>query len=161
SSAGDGSASYSVAQNTGGTARTGTFTPAGRTITVNQAGAASCAFPVAPNAQAFSAAGGTGGISVTSPPCACSGSATPSASWITIDSGSTGSGNGTVSYRVATNAANSTRNSTITVAGQVFTVSQAAAGCTYQILPSSRTISQLSTTGSIAVTAPSGCTWTA
>src|SRR5262249_13008530 len=75
SGSGDGSASYSVAQNTGATARTGTFTAAGRTITVNQAGAASCAFPVAPNAQAFSAAGGTGVITVTSPPCACSWSA--------------------------------------------------------------------------------------
>src|SRR5262249_19413272 len=55
SGAGDSSASYSVAQNSGATARTGTFIAAGHPVTVNQAGAASCAFPIAPNAQSFSA----------------------------------------------------------------------------------------------------------
>jgi len=46
--------------------------------------------------------------------------------WITIKSGSTGSGNGSVGYTVAPNPNTAARSGTLTVAGQTFTVMQAA-----------------------------------
>ena len=52
---------------------------------------------------------------------------------------------------------------TIGVAGQTFTVKQAAAPapCTYAIAPANATIGMLGGAGTIAVTAGAGCTWTA
>ncbi len=49
-------------------------------------------------------------------------------SWITITSGSSGTGSGTVSYTVADNPGSSQRTGTITVNGQVHTVTQAGGG---------------------------------
>jgi uncharacterized protein (TIGR03437 family) len=46
--------------------------------------------------------------------------------WITIASGASGSGSGAVSYTVAANTGTSSRSGTLTVAGQTFTVTQAA-----------------------------------
>lgn len=48
--------------------------------------------------------------------------------WITITSGSNGTGNGTVNYSVAANPATSQRTGTITVNGQIHTVTQAGTG---------------------------------
>jgi uncharacterized repeat protein (TIGR01451 family) len=161
SGTGDGMASYSVSQNSGIAARTGTLSAGGKTVTVNQFGTSSCAFPIVPGSQSFSGGGGSNTIAVTTPPCACTWTATPGASWITIDSGGSGSGNGTVAYSVAANPVNAARSSSITVAGQTLTVTQAPGGCSYQISPANRLIGPQSATGNITVTAPSGCTWTA
>src|SRR5262249_51880563 len=49
------------------------------------------------------------------------------ATWLTITSGSSGTGNGTVGFSVATNTVTSTRSGTLTVAGNTVTVNQAAA----------------------------------
>ncbi|HKR15391.1 MAG TPA: Calx-beta domain-containing protein [Pyrinomonadaceae bacterium] len=48
--------------------------------------------------------------------------------WITVTSGSSGTGNGTVNYSVASNTGASQRTGTITVNGQVHTVTQAGTG---------------------------------
>jgi hypothetical protein len=47
------------------------------------------------------------------------------AAWITVTNGANGSGGGTVQYRVDRNMTGAARNSTITIAGQVFTINQA------------------------------------
>ena len=47
------------------------------------------------------------------------------ASFITITSGSSGSGNGTVNYSVAANTGTTSRTGTMTIAGRTFTVTQA------------------------------------
>ncbi|HUI57792.1 MAG TPA: protease pro-enzyme activation domain-containing protein [Bryobacteraceae bacterium] len=65
--------------------------------------------------------GGTGTIPVSAA-TGCTWTAVSNVSWITITSGASGSGNGTVGYTVA---AGGQRNGTITVAGQTFTVTQA------------------------------------
>jgi len=53
----------------------------------------------------------------------CSWTATSNAAWITITGGSSGTGNGTVTYNVAANTG-AVRTGTITIAGQTFTVIQ-------------------------------------
>ena len=50
------------------------------------------------------------------------------ATFITITAGSSGTGNGTVSYSVAANTGTASRNGTMTIAGLTFTVTQAGTG---------------------------------
>ena len=48
-------------------------------------------------------------------------------SWLTVTSGSPGSGSGTVNYAVTANPSGTPRIAILTIAGQNFTVTQAAA----------------------------------
>ncbi len=159
SGSGNGTVNYSVAANTTVSSRTGTLTIAGQTFTVNQAGV-SCAYSISPSSRSHGAGAETGSVDVTAQ-IGCNWTATSNATWIRIDSGSSGSGNGTVNYSVeADNAANS-RTGTLTIAGQTFTVNQAGVSCTYSISPSSRSHGSGVETGTVSVTAQTGCNWTA
>jgi hypothetical protein len=74
--------------------------------------------------QSFPGSGGTGSIDLSGV-SGCSWTAVSNnPSFITITSGPSGSGDGTVQFSVATNAGSTIRNATITVAGQTFTVYQ-------------------------------------
>jgi uncharacterized protein (TIGR03437 family) len=84
-----------------------------------------CAFTLTPSSQSFTAAGGTGSISVTSSYSNCAYSATTTANFITIISGASGVGSGTVTYSVAGNSSNSAVSGTIMVGGNIFQVSEA------------------------------------
>ncbi|HUQ32406.1 MAG TPA: M36 family metallopeptidase [Pyrinomonadaceae bacterium] len=83
-----------------------------------------CSFSISPTSSSQPATGGTGSVSVTAT-AGCSWSAVSNASFITITAGSSGTGNGTVSYSVASNAGTTSRTGTMTIAGQTFTVTQA------------------------------------
>jgi uncharacterized protein (TIGR03437 family) len=124
SGTGSGSVSYSVAANTGA-ARTGTITVAGQTFTVSQAaGTTPCTYTIAPTSANVAAAGATGSFTVASQ-TGCAYTATSNAPFITINSGASGTGNGTVAYTVAANNGPA-RTGTISVAGQAFMINQAA-----------------------------------
>jgi hypothetical protein len=82
-----------------------------------------CSFSLNPNSAAFTSGGGTSSVTVTAP-AGCAWTAVSNATFITITSGSSGSGNGTVNYSVASNTGTETRNGTMTIAGQTFSVSQ-------------------------------------
>ena len=79
---------------------------------------------ISPTSRSATAGGGTASITVTGL-AACTWGATSTVSWITVTAGATGSGNGTVNYRVAANTGNA-RTGTLKIAGRTFTVSQAA-----------------------------------
>jgi hypothetical protein len=81
-----------------------------------------CADSVSPTSQSFGYSGGIGNIDITSSDD-CNWTAVSNESWITVDSGSSGNGNGTVIYSVSSSTG--TRTGTITVAGQTSTVTQA------------------------------------
>lgn len=83
-----------------------------------------CTYGISPGSQSFTTSGGTGNIDVTTSAGNCSWSATTIANWITFTS-SSGTGNGRVSFTVASNAGGPARSASINVANQVFTVSQA------------------------------------
>jgi hypothetical protein len=70
-----------------------------------------------------------------------------------------GSGNGTVRLDVQANT-DQARSGTATIAGKVVTVNQDS-GCTVSITPSSTSMVVGGGTGSVTVTAGTGCTWTA
>ncbi len=119
---GSGTVTLSVQANTG-SARTGTVTIAGQTFTVTQA--SGCTFTLSPTSTAVSGFASTGSFNVISSGADCSYSAVSNNSFITIVSGASGTGNGTVSYSVAANSG-AARTGTITVGGQTFTISQSA-----------------------------------
>src|SRR5262245_46000566 len=104
--------------------------------------------------------GGTGSFTVTSQG-GCAWTASSGAGWITITSGASGSGNGTVAFTVSANTATTSRTGTITAGGQTFTVTQAAAPCTYVLSPVSLSVVAGGGTGSFTVTSQGGCAWTA
>jgi len=81
--------------------------------------------------------------------------------WLTITSGATGSGNGSVGYTVVANTSTGTRSATLTIAGKSVTVTQSGATCSYSIAPTSQSAPSDGGTGTVAVTASNGCNWTA
>ncbi len=123
SGSGPGTATYSVAANTGTSQRSGTLTIAGRPYQVTQEG--SCSYSLSPSSASFAASGGTGSVSVTTT-SGCAWSASSGVSWISIGTAS-GSGTATARYTVAANTSTSSRSGTVTIAGRAHTVSQAAA----------------------------------
>jgi hypothetical protein len=170
SGAGNGVVSYAVAPNSGA-ARTGTLTIAGKTFSVSQAAApAPCTFSLAPADQSVSETGGSGSIAITASATSCAWTAASNAAWITISSGASGTGNGSVSFTVTANSG-AARTGAITAAGKTFTVSQAAAApppppppppCTYTLDRTSQSIGATGGAAAVAVTAiGSSCTWTA
>ena len=79
--------------------------------------------------------------------------------WISVTSGSSGTGNGTVSYTVAANTATNARTGTLTIAGQTVTVTQAGA-CNYTVAPTTQSVLAAGGSHSAAVTTTAGCGWT-
>lgn len=89
---------------------------------------APCTFTLSSASSNAPAAGGTGVVSVTTG-ASCTYTATSNVPWISITSGASGSGSGSVQYSVTPLAAGSaSRSGALTVAGQTFTVNQSAAG---------------------------------
>jgi len=83
-----------------------------------------CSFSLSPTNQSFDTAGGTGNVSVQTS-SGCSWSATTNVTWISVTTGASGTGNGTVVYQVQPNTTGQARSGSLTIAGQTFTVSQA------------------------------------
>jgi hypothetical protein len=82
-------------------------------------------FSLAKLSESFNPSGGMGSVDVTGPN-GPTWTATTSDSWITINSPGPGTGNGTMTYTVASNPASTRRIGTITIANQTFTVLQGA-----------------------------------
>jgi hypothetical protein len=122
--------------------------------------APACVYSLSSSGQECGASGGTWSVNVNAPG-GCAWTAACKESWITIASGGSGSGNGTVAYAVASNASTSERKGKMTIAKQTFTVTQSGASCTYSISPASRSCGPSGETGSVSVTSATGCNWTA
>jgi len=99
------------------------------TVRVAFAGNQTCNYAIAPTSQSFNASANTGSVNVTAN-SGCAWTAASNAGFITVTSGASGNGNGAVNYSVAANTATSQRSGALTIAGQTFTVTQAAAPLT-------------------------------
>src|SRR5271157_4185829 len=162
SGSGNGTVGYSATANSGSSARTGTITIGGQTFTVSQAAAASCSYSLGAASASLAASATTGTVSVTAASGCAWTAVSNNTSWLTVTSGASGSGNGTVNYSATANSGSSARTGTITIGGQTFTVAQAAASaCWYQLTPTSQSMGGAFWSGAVAVTAPVGCPWTA
>lgn len=157
---GNGSVGFSVAANTG-SARTGTATIATQTFTVSQAaGAASCTYSISTPDANIGPDEAQGTVSVTAG-AGCAWTATSSAPWITVVSGSPGSGNGQILVKVAANTGPE-RTGTVTIATQKWTITQRAVtpACTYSISPTSLSVGPGEGTGTVSLTTADACSWT-
>ncbi|MBL8211755.1 MAG: BACON domain-containing protein [Bryobacterales bacterium] len=142
--------------NPSSTQRSATLTIGSRTIQVTQPGV-SCNYSLSSPSAPFSSATGSNSVDVTAPPgCAWSVSGNPS--WVSITSGASGSGNGTVNYTVQANSTPSARSATLTIGGQSYIVTQAAA-CQYSLNPTSANYTASGGTANVTVTTTSGCAW--
>ena len=155
---GDGGVEYVVAANPNPESRRGTVVVGGQVFEVVQEGL-SCQLELRPNSQHVEAEGGNGSFAVEGPE-GCTWTPAASDEWITITNGGSRTGNDSVNFTVARNAG-AARNGAIRVGGQVFSISQPAPQCRYQLSAITTSISGAGGSGSVTVTAAGNCTWTA
>jgi hypothetical protein len=152
---------YDVQANTD-VAREATLSAGTARFVVSQAAAPAapaCTYALDASQRDFPASCGSGAVAVTTQ-AGCSWSVSGGASWITVP-GSGGSGSGTLAYSVAANTTPASRQATLTIAGRVYTVTQQGIACTVTITPPSQTFTAAGGSGTIQITTPAGCTWTA
>jgi hypothetical protein len=155
---GSGNVAYSVATNTTTSPRVGTATIAGQTFAVTQA-AGTCTFSISPTSQPVPANGALVYAGVTSSAATCDWTAASNNSWLTVTSGASGTGNGTVGVRASTNAASTPRTGSVTIAGRTLTVTQPGNNCTYVITPTSRNLPARAGKSNTYVTTLATCGW--
>jgi Viral BACON domain/Putative binding domain, N-terminal len=123
-----------------------------------------CTITLDPTTRTFPSDGGSGSISVAASAASCAWTTETDASWVTIVSGATGTGSGTVRYTVAGNPSVDVRTASLAVGGQVHGITQEGrppSVCTYTITPSSGSAPSDGGTGSFTVNAAAECPWTA
>jgi uncharacterized repeat protein (TIGR01451 family) len=118
-----------------------------------------CSYSLSPASASSPAGGGAAQVGVTAG-SGCAWTASANNPFLHIDSGTSGSGNGTVSYHVDANTAANQRSGSLTIAGQSFVVTQAAA-CAYSLSPPSTFPGPSGGAAQVFVTASAGCPWTA
>jgi hypothetical protein len=124
-----GSVKVTVLQNTSSIARAGSVYIGGAILPVAQTGKP-CSYTVNPATSPLIAkAGGSDSFAITMTPSDCGWTAASAADWVTVTSGASGTGSGTVFYTVSANAGKPARNGRINVAAgkvkRVHTVRQA------------------------------------
>jgi all-beta uncharacterized protein len=156
---GNGSVILNISRNSG-SARSANITVASQTVTVQQAAAppAPCTYSIKPTEYEAGRGPDTITISVTAV-AGCAWSTRTDVSWVTVDTGSTGSGNGTVRLLVQANTG-AERSTTVIIAGQSFALHQEGA-CSYKIKPTDYHARRGPADIDIDVTTETGCTWTA
>jgi hypothetical protein len=122
---GNGTVTYTVGANPGPNPRRGTMTIAGKTFIVSQATPvpAPCTITIPPGATVGGGAGAAN-FAVTASTGSCAWATRSHVSWITITSGASGTGSGTVQYTVTANPGPGSRAGRITVNGKRYTVTQ-------------------------------------
>jgi uncharacterized protein (TIGR03437 family) len=107
------------------------------------------------------AGGMYGPITVTASASSCERGAVTSVSWIHINYGNAGTGNGTFGFTVDPNPLAATRTGTITAGNAAFTVFQAGLPCNLSLPVTSLQVPAGGGSFNFAVNAANGCAWTA
>jgi len=110
-----------------------------------------CSATLSVNSLSVGSGSATGSADVAA---ACAWTALSNASWLTVTSGAPGTGNGTVGFSVDANTATSPRSGTLTIAGNTFTVNQAAVHTDPTVLSVSST--SVPTSSPVTVTITNG-----
>jgi uncharacterized repeat protein (TIGR03803 family) len=167
---------YSVASNQSTSARGGSLTIGGQSLTIFQYGIP-CVLVLEETNASFDATGGAGSVVFDANGSNCQWTAQSSSPWIAITSGSTpcagqvcpitpglfcGCGNGTVTYSIDANTSSAQRVGTLAVAGETYTVTQAGSACTVSLGATNASFGPSGGSGKIQVTgSASTCTWSA
>jgi pseudomonalisin len=91
----------------------------------------------------------------------CAWIVTSDSSWLTLAGAASGTGSQVITVALAANPSSAPRTGTLTVAGLAFTVAQAGAACVYTLTAGPLRSGTSGFHGSILVSAPAGCAWTA
>ena len=167
SGASTGTVTYAVVANTTINSRTGLVTIADQTFSVSQDGLP-CNYSVTPTTRNHGSAGISNNPSFTvSSLTGCVWSVTTTSSWIFFTGITNSSGTNGVTYAVGANRIPQTRTGTVAVANQIFTLTQSAAPCIYDVhIPGSALTNRLhgygGSTGLVTVEVTSGqqnCDW--
>jgi Viral BACON domain/Putative binding domain, N-terminal len=120
-----------------------------------------CTYTLSTATLAFGASGGSGSVNVTTA-SHCVWTAASDRGWMTITSGTSGTGSGVVNVSLTANTSEAVRTGTLTIAGQSVAVQEEGLeACTVDISPTSASYNEDGASGSFAVTAPAHCQWTA
>ena len=167
SGSGNGAVHYSVAANTSSNERVGIMTIADQTFIVTESGTSSsgggCTYSIGSKTSiTLTAKGGSKSVSVKTKGTDCSWTAVSNDPFITITSGSSGTGSGKVAFTIPGNTNTTALTGTMTIAGQTYTVNQDAGGCTFKLSPKSGKLKSTGGSATIKVTPNlSDCEWSA
>lgn len=154
---GNATLSFNVSANTTPGTRTGVITVGDQQFTVTQPGAA-CELSISPTANAGVPSNAfQSSITVTT---TCQWTAQTTVPWITITSGTAGTGNGRIDYSIPANPSAQSRTGAIRIGNLTFNVTQAGGGCTISLMPQSGTYGGGNTGGRFNVNGSLGCQWT-
>ena len=106
-------------------------TVAGQTFTATQTGA-NCTIALDASDASWPANGGSGAVIVNTL-AGCSYSTVTGPSWITVNSGGSGSGSGTLLYSVDPNSTTQPRIGALTIGGAIFQINQQALACSVSL----------------------------
>lgn len=120
-----------------------------------------CSYTLSPLTTTLTYTGGNARGSISSQ-SGCNWTAVSNAGWITVMSGAAGTGNGSFTYYVSPNSNSTSRNGTLTVAGNTLTVTQTGQpACSYSVSPLTKTVYYNGGNASESVSSLSGCSWSA
>ena len=159
----DGTVQFTFAANPSGTPRTAMLVVAVQSFEITQAGATApvCRYGLNDSARTFDAAGALGGVDMRVA-AGCAWQAQSDAPWLTITSGSAGTGDGAINFAVAANPGLGQRVGTITAAGASFTVTQNGISCAYTVTPPATTaFPTAGGSGTVGVATQAACAWAA
>ncbi len=118
-----------------------------------------CTFSISPTNRFHGyGSGGSGTIKVT-PKASCPWTAINTNSWITITSGGSGTGTGTVNYVIGENRVTGRRSGNIVIDDRVFTVSQWGTNCEVAVNPATREHSASPEAVTNTISTASLCPW--
>jgi hypothetical protein len=123
----------------------------------------SCTYTLSGNATYPAGASTNGSVTVAASASTCAWTASSPVNWVTITTGSTGTGNGTVQFNILANANSGPRGATLTIAGQSYAISQAGqtkATSTTALLASPASATAGQTVTVTATVSPSSATGT-
>lgn len=159
---GSGSVTVTVPPNPAPGSRTLSATIANQLLSVDQTGI-SCSASLSPYSASSPAAGGQGGVQVTTP-AGCAYGTVSGPSWISVTSGASGTGSGPLVYSVEPNSRTETRSGSLTIGGQTFQLSQDALPCSVTLDASAlgSPHGAAGGAGTVALTTNgANCSWTA
>jgi hypothetical protein len=119
---------------------------------------AQCSYGISPTEVTVGETATSGTVSVSAG-AGCTWQASSTVSWLTVTSGSSGTGSGGVGYSVAANSSGAPRIGTLNIAGNVFTVNQSS--CGYTVTPSSVAAGAGGTNSAALVRTGASCSWSA
>ncbi|MEM9291666.1 MAG: Calx-beta domain-containing protein [Acidobacteriota bacterium] len=155
---GAGDFTYTVATHLETTARSGMIEVNGQPVAINQDG---CSYALDPAGRSDVSYSGAAGSTAVVTESVCPWTALSDDAWITVTSGASGTGPGTVAYSVTHNLITVPRTGTLTVEDQVFTIDQESFPCDYALSEAAADFGPDGGAGSFEVTALGGCGWTA